>query len=253
MNPRKATGIDGISARFLRDFSAELVPPLTLIFNYSIKKGIYPFLLKHALVSPIYKKKGSKLDVSNYRPISVLPAIAKVFDSIVCKHLTLFLESTQFFSPNQHGFRRDHSTQSAAAAFTTPIFKSADLRKYTGAVFVDFKKAFDYVNHDILLCKLSKAKVKGPLLEWFKSYLQNRTITVRNGDTSSKPTLLKASVPQGSNLAPVLFSIYINDLPEYLENCHGEMFADDVGAATNGKNKNEVESKLNKDMILISK
>ncbi len=192
-------------------------------------------MLKTAIVTPVYKKKGIKSSISSYRPISVLCSTTKVFESLVANSLTDFLNDINFFARQQHGFRRNHSTLTAITSLTNIIYEAAEQREYTAAVYLDFTHAYDVVNP---VQKVQLSGVGGPLLLWFQSFLNERTIQVRYGSALSDPQQLTASVPQGSSLGCLLFSIFIN--------CNIIMYADD-GTAT-GSTKEELEQQINEDM-----
>eukprot|EP00111_Clytia_hemisphaerica_P012116 TCONS_00035592-protein len=158
---------------------------LAHIFNFSIHEGVYPDCLKRATVKPLHKKD-SKLDVGNYRPISLLSNINKIFEKLLHFRLSRFFEDNNIFSSKQFGFRKGHSTNHAVVALTELVRKALDSGQIAAGVFIDLKKAFDTVDHDILLSKLEHYGIRGPALNILKSYLSGREQCVEIRNTSSK-------------------------------------------------------------------
>ena len=203
LKPNKAVGLDKVSSRLLKDAADIVAPSLTSLFNISINIGCFPSTWKLAKISPLFKK-GSKQDPSNYRPISVLPTISKLLEKAVHIQLYSYLCDNNLLSQKQFGFRLNSSTVTASAMFTDKILSAMDKGELTGAVFIDLTKAFDTVNHSILLSKLCSLGVPNasPAYNWFESYLSNRCqVTVCNG-TKSSPETVQISVPQGSIWVP---------------------------------------------------
>ena len=169
----KSTGYDGVSVNLLKRIIYYIVEPLTHMFNLSISSGVCPNSLKIAKVIPIYKKDDSAL-VSNYRPISLLPSISKILEKIVHKRLYNFLNSNNLLIPNQYGFRKSHSTDYALIKLYDKIIHSLSNKEHTFGIFMDLSKAFDTINHEILINKLHNYGIRGTSLSWFKDYLKNR-------------------------------------------------------------------------------
>ena len=192
----KSSGFDNISSKCLKDALSELIPHLTYIFRKSILTGICPDSWKIATVVPIFKN-GNKSDVSNYRPISLLPVPGKLLEKIVYDHISDFLEQNSFLSKKQNGFRKNHSTLDAVVNLTSDIYDSINKGKYTLAAFIDLKKAFDTVNHKILLEKLWYAGVKNSTLNWINNYLINRFQRTICNSTISGISSVTCGVPQG--------------------------------------------------------
>ena len=196
-----------------------MAPPsqLTHIFELSIKHSIFPDNWKIATIVPLFKG-GKKSDVSNYRPVSLLPIPGKILEKIIHNHMTNFFENNNLLSNHQGGFRKNHSTLGSINDLTTDIFNSINNKEITLATFFDLKKAFDTVNHKILIKKLDKMGIKGDLLCLVENYLNNRyQKTICNNALSTTNNVL-CGVPQGSILGPLLLLVYINDMEKVLKN-----------------------------------
>lgn len=224
---------------------------MTKIINLSFTQSTFPSLWKSSVVTPIFKS-GDPQSVVNYRPISILPSISKIAEKIVTKQITYHLNTTPYtLHPMQFGFRANHSTESATCFFTENIRALLDRGGVVGAVFLDLRKAFDTVNHDILLSKLHTFNFSADTINWIKSYLSNRLQCVRIQSQQSTALSLSTGLPQGSTLAPLLFSIYINDLPSAC-NIPIQMYADDTVIYTHGSNISQVAKKLTDSMVQVS-
>ena len=181
------------------------------ICNLSLTEGIFPDQLKLANVIPLYKSDDPML-FNHYRPVSLLCVLSKIFEKVMYSRLLDFLETFKIIYDNQFGFRKRRSTYMALIILMDKITKSLENGEFIIGVFLDFSKAFDTVNHDVLLQKLHHYGIRGSALKWFQSYLSDRQQYVTyNGEESSKKGF-NCSVPQGSILGPLLFIIYINDL-----------------------------------------
>ena len=249
LKPNKAIGLDKVSSCLLKDAADIVAPSLTSLFNISTNTGCFPSTWKLAKISPLFKK-GSKQDPSNYRPISVLPTISKLLEKAVHMQLYSYLCDNNLLSQKQFGFRLNSSTVTASAMFTDKILSAMDKGQLTGAVFIDLTKAFDTVDHSILLSKLCSlgVPITSPAYNWFESYLSNRCqVTVCNGAKSSSETV-QIGVPQGSILGPLLFTLYINDLPDYLEHCDVTLYADDTVLFISDKSLHNIKSYMNLDL-----
>ena len=243
----KSTGHDNIPAKLLKDASDAVAPFLVFIFNTSLKHGIFPDDLNTARISPIHKS-GDKKIRGNYRPISVLSIIAKLFEKLVCAQLNSFLTENNILSSCQSGFRKNYSTASALLANTDSWLLNMDAGMINGVLFLDLFKAFDTVYHGILLSKLSIYGIQNKALDWFKSYLHNRTQYCRVNSATSSTRKIRCGVPQGSNLGPLLFLLYVNDLPNCLDKSCPAMYADDTNLTVCSDSINNLEEALNSEM-----
>ena len=227
LNPKKGTGPNSIPSVFLRMLSFILSVPISNLCNRSLNSGVYPDILKLANVIPIHKKE-SKLDVSNYRPISLLSNINKLFEKVMSLRITNYFERSNLLYDLQFGFRAKHSTNHAVVHMVQKIQEQIKNNKVAFGIFIDLQKAFDTVNHTILLNKLDSYGVRGVAKQWIKSYLTNRQqyVTI-NGYESDKENIIHG-VPQGSVLGPILFTIYINDMNNCIKNALAFHFADDT-------------------------
>lgn len=250
LNPRVSSGFDNINATVLKIVSNLHAHYIASLFNNLLNSGFFPDSLKISIVSPIYKK-GDIEDLGNYRPISVLPLLSKVYESILKDRLFAYLNYINFFSPNQHGFLPNKSTETVLIKFTDFIYRSIDNNKITIAIFLDIRKAFDSVNHNILLHKLYTIGIRGPYHNLFKSYLSNRKQIVKIKNSFSDMLPINCGVFQGTVLGPLLFLIFINDLCNL--NLNGQIltFADDTALLYSFDNHQNYNVLINNDLIKI--
>ena len=252
ISPNKASGLDNVCTKLIKYGSKAVAPILCKIFNMCLKQGCVPDELKVARVNPIYKS-GSKDDLSNYRPISILPICSKILEKIVHKQLYKYVTDNDLMYDGQSGFRQQHSTSTALIKTIDKWNMEIDKGNYIGAVFVDLSKAFDMVNHTLLINKLKTMGITGIENNWFKSYLNNRTQHVSISGSISFPNVIMSGVPQGSILGPLLFLLFINDMPEYITNCTVDMYADDTLIYVCHKDINVIEKCLNEDLVSVSR
>ena len=250
LDKSKATGLDTISARFVRECADLICVPICDIFNQSISQGKFPDDWKYARVTPLFKQ-GNRDDVNNYRPISVIPIVAKVFERIVYDQLYAYLEEHDILYQNQSGFRATHSTVTALLEATDSWAYNIDNGKINGVIFLDLKKAFDTVDHQILLSKLNYYGIHGKSFKWFQPYLENRTQKCSVNGSLSSSCSLTCGVPQGTILGPLLFLLYINDLPNCLSNCEPRMYADDTHLTYAGGDLESIQLCLNEDLTNV--
>ena len=222
-----APGYDGITAQVLQNSMTPILEPLCFLCNRSLTDGVFPNELKLANVLPLFKS-GDDMLFNNYRPVSLLCTLSKVFEKVMYSRLLSFLESQKVLIKNQFGFRRLHSSYMALMLMGDKITKALDNGDYVIGIFLDFSKAFDTVNHEILLDKLSHYGVRGNAYDWFKSYLSNRSQYVTYNGVASSTKNITCGVPQGSILGPLLFLIYINDLYNVCQESVPILFADDT-------------------------
>ena len=245
----KATGPDAINNRILRELATPLSSPLTDLFNFSLTTGKVPLMWKEANVTPIFQKEDPSI-VSNYRPISLLSAVGKVLEKIVHKHLFNFVRDNDLLSALQSGFIPGDSTVNQLIDIYNTFCKSLDEGKEVRAVFCDISKAFDRVWHKGLLFKLESIGISDSLLLWFRDYLANRKQRVVLPCAASSWKHIKAGVPQGSILGPLLFLIYINDIVDEIHSSI-RLFADDTSLYIIVNDPQQAANILNADLAKL--
>ena len=206
----------------------------------SLLTGVYPDLLKIAKIIPIHKG-GSTPDINNYRPISLLSIFDKIIEKLIHKRLYSFLESHNIMYHNLFGFRKNNSTTNALIQITEKIKESIDNGKYGCGIFIDLRKAFDTVHHEIILNKLEYYGIRDSMLDWFRSYLKGCKQCVSINEQSSELLINNCGVPQGSVLGPLLFLIYINDLPNISKILNFYLFADDTNIYYKSNSLRDIE------------
>ena len=229
LKPNKSPGTDQIHPFLLRECASNLAKPFSLLFNLTISQCKIPNEWKKAEIRPIYKKKGSKSDPSNYRPVSLTSVTCKVFEKIIKKSLCNHLLDNNLLSPHQFGFIPGRNTNSQLLVTIKEWQKSLDHSTPTDVAYLDFRKAFDAVPHKRLLFKLEKYGIKGNLLHWIENFLSERTQYVKINNAKSDVRPVTSGVPQGSVLGPMLFIYFINDLPE-VSTVNTKIYADDTKA-----------------------
>ena len=252
LNTNKAIGLDKISARLLKDAAEIIAPSLQALINKSFHEGKFPNNWKSAKVVALFKS-GDRSNCDNYRPISILPTISKVIERAVHKQFYDFLQENKLLFKDQFGFRRKMSTSSALLQFTDSLLKSMDKGHVSGVVYLDLKKAFDMVDHSLLISKLTEYGVSETSLKWFRSYLTQRSQRTSIGDVLSSKRNATMGVPQESVLGPLLFLVFINDLPRSVTHSNVILFADDTAIYYSGKNCIEIQNKINEDLALVKR
>ena len=246
MKTSKSCGPNSISTSLLIEFSDLLVHPLSSIINMSLMEGIFPSLNKEADICPIHKKN-ERTKCENYRPISLLPN-SKIFERIMYTRLDSFLNSSEIIYKYQFGFRKHYSTNHALLSIVEQIRNSLDKKMFTCGIFIDLEKAFDTVNHQILLSKLYHYGIRGVSNKWFHSYRHQKVSL--NGESSSRLPITYG-VPQGSILGPLLFLIYINDMHHAMKFSTIYHFADDTNLLYSCKYFKTLRKSLNTDLALL--
>ena len=252
LNPAKSTGPYSIPIKILILIKDLISSPLQRIFNHSFESGIVPEKFKLANVIPIHKK-GSELCVENYRPISLLSVFNKLLEKLMFSRLMSFINDNNILFNKQFGFRQQHSTIQAVLSIADKIQSSIDSSNFSCGIFLDLSKAFDTVNHKILLDKLSFYGIRGIALEWFESYLSNRKQFASIGNINSDTKSIPMGVPQGSVMGPLLFLLYLNDLPNCSNILDFHLFADDTNLFFSSKSLLDIETTVSGELELVHK
>jgi hypothetical protein len=231
--------IFGFSTSLVKTVQNCLISPITKLFNCAVKQGLFPDQLKKAAVAPIFKK-GDAEDVNNYRPISVLPIFSKIFERLMLSQIIKFLDNNKLLTPYQFGFRKNYSTTSAILHLTCNILNSFEQNEFYHTYFLDLTKAFDCVSHELLIKKLLLYNFHPASTKFILSFLSDRTQIVRTNGSYSVEKKIIHGVPQGSILGPIIFLIFINDLPGYLSNKNVTMYADDTTVSNKAKSLTEL-------------
>lgn len=256
---KNSSGIDELPPSLLKRCADELASPFTTLINQSFNEGKFPTILKRTIIHPIHKKQ-DKTDPNNYRPIALLPTASKLFEKAMCNRILNFCEKYNILDDNQNGFRKKRSTVLAVFKFMQEAINLINNKKYAIGILIDMSKAYDRVQHNILIKKLHGIGIRGQSLEWIKSYLQDREQQVEIKHYNKKASQIQtirsdrittnASIPQGSVIGCLLFLIYINDLPKIL-NDHCTLFADDVSILTSCEDSTTINEKLLKIIEIV--
>ena len=242
-----ASGYDELDPRHVKLSCELIIKPLLHVCNLSFKEGVFPEELKIAKVVPIFKA-GDSMKVTNYRTVSVLCVMSKVWERLMYNRLLNFVEKFNILYDLQFGFRKEHSTFMALMVVVDKIIISLQNGEFTIGLYLDFSKAFDTIDHEILFMKLYHYGIRGVSLSWFKSYMSNRSQFVSyNGDVSATRRI-KCGVPKGSILGPLLFLLYVNDLASVSEFLTSALFADDTNMFASNSDLAYLEKRFNEEI-----
>ena len=247
-----STSHDGMSVRLIKKNIDNLAPILCHICNTSFDTGVFPSELKIAKIVPIHKG-GSRKDCNNYRPISILPAIAKFIEKVVSYQLENYFEANNLFTCRQFGFRKGLSPEIAIHRIVDNLYRVMDEGKLALGIFLDIKKAFDTVNSKIILHKLRYYGVEPGAVDWFRSFLTGRRQYVKNGNAESPIGSVLLCIPQGSSLGPLLFNIFINDLVRSSYLLEFILFADDTNLFFSSRNVTELFFTANQELRKVAR
>lgn len=248
---KKSPGKDGIATTTIKAAKEFLSVILSHIFNLSFESGTFPRQMKEAVVITIFKG-GDTRNMSNYRPIALLSVFSKIFEKLVRNRIQNFLNASNFYSPNQFGFRAGLRTEDAMRQVLSKFYNGINDSKKVAGLFLDIKKAYDCVNHTILLRKLQDAGIRGICNDWFKSFLSDRTQQVEVGGCLSDVASIGNGVPQGSALSSELFLIYINDLCDGRFNGAVTSYADDTALCYAADTDAQLKTQIREDLEIIN-
>ena len=252
MNPSKSVGPNGIPIKLLKIIGYSVSPLLAFLVNQYFQTGVFPDKLKIARLF-LFLKKGDPELPSSYRPISLLPIFSKIFEKLMHKRLYRFLEIHKVLYLLQFGFQENYSINHALVSLTEAIRNTLDNKRFDCGIFIDLQRAFDTVNHRILLSKLEHYGIRGCALEWFRSPLSHRKQYASINGSNSSLHSVTCCVPQGSVLGPLLFLIYINDLRNASKKLTSYLFADDTNIYCESKDLSYLTKVVNKELRLVKK
>ena len=248
----KPAGTDMLDSKLLRIASCYVSSPICHIFNKCFKYGVFPKAWKEAKIIPLPKDKKKDFTGTNSRPISILPVLSKLMEKVVFKQIQDYFIKNKLITNSQHAYRHGHSTATALAQLTDDWMTQIDIKKMAGTVLLDFSAAFDVIDHNIMIAKLSKYRLSSLALDWMKSYLMERSQRVFFNGSLSDRQYNNCGVPQGSCLGPLLFIIFTNELPHVTKNTNMVMYADDTTLYSSASTINELAISLNQDLERVS-
>ena len=252
LDSSKSCGLNSVPIYILKVLVPYISNTLATLINQSFSKGIFPSSLKTAKVIALFKKGDPEM-TSNYRPISLLSSFSKLYEMLMYKRLYSFITHNELIHPLQFGVQKNNSIDHTLIRMTEAIRNTLDNKKYGCCIFIDLQKAFDTVNHGILINKLEHYGVRGNALAWFKSYLSERYQYVAVEDTHSELLRVICGVPQGSILGPLLFLLFINDLPKVSKKWKFYLFADDTNIYCESDTVDNVGKRANSELRKVKK
>uniref|UniRef100_A0A8C2IBW3 Reverse transcriptase domain-containing protein n=1 Tax=Cyprinus carpio TaxID=7962 RepID=A0A8C2IBW3_CYPCA len=251
LKPSRAKDIFSMDVVMLKELSESLVNPITDIINLSVSQGMF-HAWKSSVIVPIFKR-GDPHSASNYRPISILPIVSKVAEKLMAAQITNYLNNSSFaLHPMQFGFRANFSTEMANCYFTEKVKSLLDKGRVVGVVFLDLRRAFDTVNHRILMFKLLGFNFSLDTIRWIESYLAGHPQYVSIQNYKSAPISISTGVPQGSILGPLLFMLYVNGLPSICPNTNIQMYADDTVIYIHRSSISQVASEPTESLVHVT-
>ncbi|KAG7298799.1 hypothetical protein JYU34_017232 [Plutella xylostella] len=252
LNEKKSAGIDNIRMRDIKLIKDKFSPILAHFINLSVYSQAYPDLLKLSIIRPLFKG-GSHYNTGDYRPIAVLPSLNKIVERTIVNQVSKFLNNHNVITPAQFGFQQGKNTEKLLSKFANNINNYLNEQKVVAVLFIDFRKAFDTLDHSTLLNALNESGIRGHLLGWFADYLKNRSLTVKVAEFKSTNRHCKYGVAQGSVTGPVCYILHVNSMISVIKECKKYMFADDTCLMYAGKDAISIEKHLQDDFDNVTK